>query len=197
MFGSKEKTSEDLNGKKYASTISEDMVLRGEVTFNDGCFFNGTLKGVLRAGADLPKGELLVVGPESKIEGDLYFTDGYVMGNIKGNIHSSGTIYLLEGCVIQGDLHYNKIVMSHGAKVEGRFVHSDSDSSKVPAGPSKAESVPVVPASDSAQASTKANGKADKNESKKFGGLFGKKSSTKADPKDPASGSYATSANKS
>ncbi|MCH9665581.1 MAG: polymer-forming cytoskeletal protein [Gammaproteobacteria bacterium] len=130
MFGNTKGNPESLSSMKYETTVFSGLRLTGEVKFSGSVYFDGRLKGNINNNAGTKaKDDILVVGPNAKIVGNISAKQIYIMGDIEGNIYAVGELFLLPGSSIQGDVHYNVMEMSHGAKVNGRFNYLNNQTS--------------------------------------------------------------------
>lgn len=128
MFKKKSLDSGQLQGLQYDTTIAPGMIVSGDLNCSGAVFFNAKLNGNLKGESNPAKKDILVVGPDAKIVGNVNAAEVYILGTIKGNVISSGIVYLMPGCLIQGDINYNEVEMNHGAKVEGKFNHLPNSS---------------------------------------------------------------------
>lgn len=126
MFNNK-KNVDALSNRKYDTNIFTGMRLSGDVKFTGSVYFDGRLKGnIANSASSKSKEDILVLGPSAKIVGNISANKIYLLGDVDGNIYSLGELFLLPGSSVQGDIHYNLMEMSHGAKVNGRFNYLNS-----------------------------------------------------------------------
>lgn len=126
MFKSNKNATDALNGKKYSTTIYAEFRLSGEVKFSGDTYFDGKMKGNINASPNKGNNDILVIGPNANIVGNIVARDIYILGKIEGNVYSEGIVFLLPDSLVQGDIHYSSVEMKHGAKVNGRFHHLSS-----------------------------------------------------------------------
>ncbi len=130
MFKNNKGNLDALSNKKYDTNIFTGLRLNGEMKFAGSVYFDGKLKGnIANNSSTKHKDDVLVIGPNAKIIGNISAKQIYVLGDIEGNIYSLGELFLLPGSSIQGDIHYNLMEMSHGSKVNGRFNHLSPEES--------------------------------------------------------------------
>lgn len=70
---------------------------------------------------DVSAKELLKIGPQSVIGGNIKTKDMICSGRIVGNVESSGRVTLATGSALTGDLTASTIAVMEGALMEGRF----------------------------------------------------------------------------
>lgn len=70
---------------------------------------------------DVSAKELLKIGPQSVIGGNIKTKDMICSGRIVGNVESSGRVTLTTGSALTGDLTASTIAVMEGALMEGRF----------------------------------------------------------------------------
>ena len=70
---------------------------------------------------DVSAKELLKIGPQSVIGGNIKTKDMICSGRIVGNVESSGRVTLTTGSALTGDLTAATIAVMEGALMEGRF----------------------------------------------------------------------------
>ena len=61
----------------------------------------------------------LVMGNESKVEGDLSAVEAVIMGMIKGNLSVSGILHLTATARIEGTIKAHQMVVDEGASYSG------------------------------------------------------------------------------
>lgn len=70
---------------------------------------------------DVSAKELLKIGPQSVIGGNIKTKDMICSGRIVGNVESSGRVTLTTGSALTGDLTASTIAVMEGALMEGHF----------------------------------------------------------------------------
>ena len=68
-----------------------------------------------------------MVSEHARIDGEAQAAHLVVNGAINGPVHATETLELQAGARVHGDVHYKSLEMHHGAVVEGRLVHQDSE----------------------------------------------------------------------
>jgi cytoskeletal protein CcmA (bactofilin family) len=115
-------------GASYASPaqgshpiITEDVEIRGEITFTGRLEFNGRFEGTLDSGGEL------IVGEEALIKGSIHVETADIAGKIQGDVATTGRVRLRPEAIIHGDIKAGVVVVEEGAIVEGRITTSQPD----------------------------------------------------------------------
>ena len=103
--------------------ISSETTVKGDITFTGQLDVEGTIEGSIQAGSG---DAVLRVVSGGRVSGEIKVPHATVNGKIEGDIHSSERLVLAEQAAIDGDVYYNLIEMSVGAKVNGGMRHSSS-----------------------------------------------------------------------
>ena len=103
--------------------ISSETTVKGDITFTGQLDVEGTVEGSIQAGSG---DAVLRVVSGGRVSGEIKVPHATVNGQIEGDIHSSERLVLAEQAAIDGDVYYNLIEMSVGAKVNGGMRHSSS-----------------------------------------------------------------------
>ena len=103
--------------------ISSETTVKGDITFTGQLDVEGTVEGSIQAGSG---DAVLRVVSGGRVSGEIKVAHATVNGKIEGDIHSSERLVLAEQAVIDGDVYYNLIEMSVGAKVNGGLRHSSN-----------------------------------------------------------------------
>ena len=131
MFSSNNGAGANAPGsKKYDTSIDVSLKCDGDLKFTGKMYFDGKLKGNISSDKNKNKNknnsDVLVIGPNAKIIGNINAPDITVMGLVEGAIYSEGIIILMPGSVVCGDIHYKDMDMRHGSSVNGRFHHAEA-----------------------------------------------------------------------
>ena len=103
--------------------ISSETTVKGDITFTGQLDVEGAIEGSIQAGSG---DAVLRVVSGGRVSGEIKVPHATVNGKIEGDIHSSERLVLAEEAAIDGDVYYNLIEMSVGAKVNGGMRHSSS-----------------------------------------------------------------------
>ena len=125
MFG--KKASKPKN--RIDSLIGAGTKIEGNVGFSGGLRVDGEIQGNVTAVPDQPS--TLVLSEQARIDGEIRVSHLVVNGAINGPVYALEFLELQSHSRVTGDVHYNTIEMHLGAVVEGRLVHSSSDSRTV------------------------------------------------------------------
>lgn len=99
--------------------IDETMNIRGSMNFSGGIRLDGRLQGNLTL-TDGAYGSL-IMGPKSKISGDIKTDTAIIAGEVKGNIEVQEFLELHSTAIVNGDIIYGDIEIHAGATVNGNI----------------------------------------------------------------------------
>ena len=99
--------------------IDETMNIRGSMIFSGGIRLDGRLQGNLTL-TDGAYGSL-IMGPKSKISGDIKTDTAIIAGEVKGNIEVQEFLELHATAIVNGDIIYGDIEIHAGATVNGNI----------------------------------------------------------------------------
>ena len=97
--------------------IDETMNIRGSMNFSGGIRLDGKLYGNLTL-SDGASGSV-IMGPKSKIIGDIITDSAIIAGEVKGNIEAQDFLELHSTAVVLGDITYGDIEIHTGAVLNG------------------------------------------------------------------------------
>ena len=103
--------------------ISSETTITGDVTFTGQLDIEGTVVGSVQSASG---DAVLRVVSGGRVAGEIKVPHATVNGKVEGDVHSSERLVLSEQAVIDGDVYYNLIEMSAGAKVNGGLRHSSN-----------------------------------------------------------------------
>lgn len=138
MFGDRDKQRNERQSGSAGATASSRGVtviaantrIEGDVHFSDQLQIQGQVRGNLVAEPDTDA--RVEISPHGAVFGDIRVPNVTVNGRVKGDIHASAQLELAAEARVQGDVHYQLIQMSMGARVDGNLVYSpDGDQSSV------------------------------------------------------------------
>jgi len=93
--------------------IDETMNIRGSMNFSGGIRLDGKLYGNLTL-SDGASGSV-IMGPKSKIIGDIITDSAIIAGEVKGNIEAQDFLELHSTAIVHGDIAYGDIEIHSGA----------------------------------------------------------------------------------
>ena len=103
--------------------ISSETTVTGDISFTGQLDVEGTVIGSIQAAS---ADATLRVVSGGRVAGEIKVPHATVNGKVEGDVHSSERLVLSERAVVDGDVYYNLIEMSAGAKVNGGLRHSSN-----------------------------------------------------------------------
>ena len=97
--------------------IDETMNIRGSMNFSGGIRLDGKLYGNLTL-SDGASGSV-IMGPKSKIIGDIITDSAIIAGEVKGNIEAQDFLELHSTAIVLGDIAYGELEIHSGAVLNG------------------------------------------------------------------------------
>lgn len=107
------------DGDAHTSIIAKDSVFGGDLTFSGRLVVYGTVTGTISAEAD--SDSMLLIEETGSVEGDIRVPSALVNGRIRGEIHASTRIKLTARAEIDGDVHYERLELSEGCRINGNL----------------------------------------------------------------------------
>lgn len=111
------------NTQALASLLDSSIKIVGEITFNKGARIDGIIHG--NVNGSMLKDNLLIIGQEAEVHGDIRCHSLVVLGKIKGNV-SACYIEIRSSATIEGDTCYQTIEMYQGSEINGRLLRQES-----------------------------------------------------------------------
>jgi cytoskeletal protein CcmA (bactofilin family) len=110
-----------LTNHTFDSILGEGMVIDGRLKVSGSALIHGTVTGNIEAD---PQSELVMigVGETGRVLGDIQATQVMIGGVVTGNVFAATRIEMMSSGVVQGNLHYDTLVMDEGAQVHGQLV---------------------------------------------------------------------------
>lgn len=96
------------------TTLSTSTSFNGTMRFKNSLRINGEYTGKVDAEG------LLVLGPESKLHGDILCDEIIVGGEVRGNIVARKRLELLDSAKLYGDIKTAKLKIADGVVFEGK-----------------------------------------------------------------------------
>ena len=103
--------------------ISSETPVKGDITFTGQLDVEGTVMGSIQAGSG---DAVLRVVSGGRVAGEIKVPHATINGTVEGDIPTSERLVLAEQALSDGDVYYNLIEMSVGAKVNGGLRHSSN-----------------------------------------------------------------------
>ncbi|MBK5720909.1 polymer-forming cytoskeletal protein [Dysgonomonas sp. Marseille-P4677] len=95
------------------SIVSESFVLRGSIEKTHNIRIDGTIVG------DIKDANVVVIGTNGVVQGNVKAIDLVVFGYIEGNISAVNSISIKNTGKIKGELDAKILTLEHGATYEG------------------------------------------------------------------------------
>jgi len=125
MFGKKASKPQS----RIDSLIGAGTKIEGGITFSGGLRVDGEIQGNVTAVPDQPS--TLVLSEQARIDGEIRVSHLVVNGAINGPVYAFEFLELQSHSRVTGDVHYSTVEMHLGAVVDGRLIHSSSESKTV------------------------------------------------------------------
>lgn len=117
MWGKKHKPK----NSSVKTLISRHTEICGDVTFSEGMYIEGTIKGNVISNS---QDSLLILNEHGTIEGEVRVPFIKLNGVVIGDVFATEHVELMSKSRITGNVYYNLIEMAIGAEVNGKLVHS-------------------------------------------------------------------------
>ena len=121
MFGKKSKTR---SGEKLDSFLAAKSSFKGEMKVEGGIRIDGSYEGKIEA-------DVVVVGKEAKITGEITAKKVVVWGYIKGNLTVHELLEIKKDGSVEGEVSTNELIVEEGGFIEGRTSKIKDSSQKV------------------------------------------------------------------
>ncbi|UTW53849.1 polymer-forming cytoskeletal protein [Kordiimonas sp. SCSIO 12610] len=114
----------NLGGSNMAapSIIGSDVQIEGNVKTSGELQLDGKVMGDINCGS-------LVMGETGSVKGLVKADNVTIRGNVEGEIRSK-TVRLEKSAVVNGDVYHENLSVEAGAKLSGRFAHTDNPMDK-------------------------------------------------------------------
>lgn len=110
-----------LSNHAFDSILGEGMVIDGRLKVSGSALIHGTVTGNIEAD---PQSELVLigVGETGRVLGDIKATQVMIGGLVKGNVFAVTRIEMMSTGTVEGNLHYDTLVIDEGAQVQGHLI---------------------------------------------------------------------------
>lgn len=115
----REKYEQGASDDGHVTTIAAETVVQGDLSFAGTLIVRGSLKGTVKAEADSES--MLLVEESGRIEGEIKVPIARVNGQIQGELHASKRLVLSARAEIDGDVHYERVELSEGCRINGNL----------------------------------------------------------------------------
>jgi cytoskeletal protein CcmA (bactofilin family) len=125
MFKTKFLTK-DVNKKtSIDALIGPGMIIKGNVLFSGGLNIDGKVIGNIEAN-DKSR-SLLIISASSQIKGTIKVSNVVINGRIDGDVIAVGHLELANKANITGNVYYNVLKMSAGARINGSLLYKPNE----------------------------------------------------------------------
>ncbi len=113
----RKKEEKRIDTAEIKSILAEGLRIDGNITAEGKIRIDGTVNGNV-------KGDFIIIGQSSKINGDIEAERLVVMGEVKGNVKGS-SVEIKASAKVKGDLTVKEISVEPGASIEGKVQTGD------------------------------------------------------------------------
>ncbi|MDD5018418.1 MAG: polymer-forming cytoskeletal protein [Eubacteriales bacterium] len=101
------------------ASVPFDSVFTGDIETKAGVRIDGNIKGNIAAAGNV------IIGSDGSVEGTVTGKDINIAGNVNGNVNSFGTVQMLAGSKLVGDLQAVSVAIEQGAYLKGMCTITD------------------------------------------------------------------------
>ena len=109
--------SSSTSSSSTTTLISSEVKIEGNITFTGHLDIEGVVVGSIQA--EQGQDAVLRVVAGGRVEGEIRVPTAMINGSVEGDVHSTERLELSEKATVDGDVYYNLIEMSVGARVNG------------------------------------------------------------------------------
>jgi cytoskeletal protein CcmA (bactofilin family) len=109
-----------------ATSLGAGTRFVGDLSGNEDVSLHGRLEGTISVEARV------VVGPDGEVQGDVKARQVVIAGRVRGQVIGTERAELTSTAVVEGSVQAPKIVISEGARLEGKIATSASEGSPDP-----------------------------------------------------------------
>lgn len=102
-----------MNEEKFDTIISEDIIFKGLVKFENTLRVRGQIKGSIESNGEL------VIESTGQVEADILVNSINIQGQLRGNIEAKEKVEIGKTGVLIGDIKTNQLSVEPGAKFIG------------------------------------------------------------------------------
>ncbi|APG03496.1 hypothetical protein BJI69_05905 [Luteibacter rhizovicinus DSM 16549] len=121
MFNSNRKHQAPSVGAAATSLIARGVTIRGDVQFSGTLHLDGVVEGSVQA--DPGSDGVLTISETGRVIGRIDVPHAVINGGVTGNIEVSERLELAPLARIDGDVQYQVLEMTAGARVNGKMIH--------------------------------------------------------------------------
>ena len=101
------------------AVLAPNLVVSGNLVSEGNIHIDGTVEGDVQT-------VNLTIGPTGIVKGRVFGREVKVSGRVEGSITANETV-LEESAVVEGDIHYQSLSVSRGARMNGNCHYSESE----------------------------------------------------------------------
>lgn len=105
--------------KQKNTPLAMDTVLGEFTSFSGNIESEGSIKVLGKVEGDVKASGDVYIEPTSTVTGNIYGSNVYISGYIKGNVLAKGILHLMTQAKLYGDIEVNSIVTDEGAIFQG------------------------------------------------------------------------------
>lgn len=115
--------------KQKNTPLAMDTVLGEFTTFTGNIESEGSIKVLGKVEGDVKASGDVYIEHTSSVIGNIYGSNVYISGHIKGNVLAKGILHLMTQAKLYGDIEVNSIVTDEGAIFQGncRMIEVNSE----------------------------------------------------------------------
>lgn len=115
--------------KQKNTPLAMDTVLGEFTTFTGNIESEGSIKVLGKVEGDVKASGDVYIEQTSSVTGNIYGSNVYISGYIKGNVLAKGILHLMTQAKLYGDIEVNSIVTDEGAIFQGncRMIEVNSE----------------------------------------------------------------------
>ena len=100
--------------------VPYDSVFHGDIETKAGIRIDGGVKGNVTASGGV------TIGSDGNVEGTVTGKDINIAGSVNGNVNSYGTVQMITGAKLIGDLQASSVAIEQGAYFKGKCTITDN-----------------------------------------------------------------------
>ncbi|MGI6086301.1 MAG: bactofilin family protein [Acetivibrionales bacterium] len=105
--------------KKKDTPLAMDTIIGEFTTFSGNIESEGSIKILGKVEGDVKASGDVYIEPTASVTGNIYGSNVYISGYIKGNVLSKGILHIMAQAKLYGDIEVNSIVTDEGAIFQG------------------------------------------------------------------------------
>lgn len=104
----------DIHASAEKSLIGRSLILEGDISGSGDLTVEGRVQGTINL-----ENNTLVVAPTGRIKADIRVKNINIQGQVNGQIHSTGKVFISEQGKMNGDITARRISIQDGAQFKG------------------------------------------------------------------------------